>query len=291
MLTIFAIPKAFRGHMATIQRNAITSWMLLRPQPEILLFGGEEGTAEIAQELGARHLPEVARNDLGTPLLHDLFAQAEHQASNDLLCYVNSDIILLNDFARAVERVNAWQPRFLMVGQRWDVNITKPWDFGRTDWPEQLKACALRSNNQQPPNAIDYFVFSRGLGSDILPLAIGRRCWDNWLVWHARALGAAVVNVTPVVMAIHQNHDYSHHPQGADGVFRGEEARRNRELIGEWWHLYTMEDATHELTPEGFRPLRRHGWLMVKRTFSHPRSWPRLAGLLLARPFGRAPAK
>ena len=67
MLTLFAIPKNFRGHIATIQRNAIASWTRLIPRPEIFLFGGEEGTAEIAHELGLRHFPEVARNEFGTP--------------------------------------------------------------------------------------------------------------------------------------------------------------------------------------------------------------------------------
>ena len=62
MLTLFAIPKHFRGHFATIQRNAITSWTRLTPRPEILLFGDEEGTGEIARELGLRHFPEVAHS-------------------------------------------------------------------------------------------------------------------------------------------------------------------------------------------------------------------------------------
>jgi hypothetical protein len=73
MLTLFAIPKHFRGHIATIQRNAIASWTRLNPRPEIMLFGNEDGAAETARELGLRHFPEVARNEFGTPLLGDLF--------------------------------------------------------------------------------------------------------------------------------------------------------------------------------------------------------------------------
>ena len=76
------------------------SWTRLSPRPEILLFGDEEGTAEIARELGLRHFPEVARNEFGTPLLDDLFRQAEQHASTPLLGYVNGDIILTDDFTR-----------------------------------------------------------------------------------------------------------------------------------------------------------------------------------------------
>src|SRR5258708_10192086 len=98
MLTLFAIPKNFRGPIATIQRNAIASWTRLTPRPEIMLFGDEEGAAETARDLGLRHFPEVARNECGTPLLGDLFRQAEQHPSTPLLAYVNADIILTAAF-------------------------------------------------------------------------------------------------------------------------------------------------------------------------------------------------
>src|SRR5260370_33512420 len=121
MLTLFAIPKHSRGHFATIQRNAITSWTRLLPRPEILLFGNEEGTAGLARDLGVRHIPEVARNEFGTPLLHDLFLQAEHRASTPLVGYVNADIVLTDDFCAAVDRTRTQFERFMMVCRRWDL--------------------------------------------------------------------------------------------------------------------------------------------------------------------------
>ena len=76
MLTLFAIPKPFLGHSETIQRNAIRSWTLLQPRPEIIVFGDDDGTKETAKEFGVHYEPEIARNDYGTPLLHDLFERA-----------------------------------------------------------------------------------------------------------------------------------------------------------------------------------------------------------------------
>ena len=55
-ITILAMPKPFRGHVGTIQRNAIASWTKLQPRPEIILFGHEEGAAKCAQELGLIHI-------------------------------------------------------------------------------------------------------------------------------------------------------------------------------------------------------------------------------------------
>lgn len=49
-------------------------------------------------------------------------------------------------------------------------------------------------------------------------------------------------------MPVHQNHDYSHHPQGQMGVWYGSEAERNRELIAAYRHFVNLSDATHRLT-------------------------------------------
>ncbi|HWO43099.1 MAG TPA: glycosyl transferase family 2, partial [Candidatus Eisenbacteria bacterium] len=134
MLTLFAIPKAFTGHISIIQRNAIQSWTLLRPQCEIVLFGDDAGTKDVAKDFEVKHVPHVARNELGTPLLNDMFETAQRIANHELLCFVNSDIILMSDFVRAVDRVRRWRGNFLMIGRRSDVRITEPLDFAQPDW-------------------------------------------------------------------------------------------------------------------------------------------------------------
>jgi hypothetical protein len=249
MLTIFALPKPFKGHFGLIQRNAISQWARLLPTPEILLFGNEEGTAEIAQELGLRHIPEVKRNEYGTPLLSDLFEKAHALASNNTLCYVNADIILLGDFMKAVQQVTSWRERFLMVGARRDVELDEPAIYESPEREATLRALVLQQGRTVDLTAIDYFVFPRGLFCDFPPFAIGRPGWDNWLLWKARALKVALVDASPVVFAVHQNHDYSHHPQGWQGVRHGEDALQNRRLAN--GNFCTINDATHKLRGDG----------------------------------------
>jgi hypothetical protein len=288
MITIFAMPKAFRGHIDVIQRNAIKSWTRLSIKPEIILLGTDEGTAEVAREFGLRHIPEVARNAEGTPLVNDLFAQAQRYAANNFLCYVNADIILLDDFSAAVEKITRLHSPLLMVGQRTDLDITQPIDFSNSDWERRLREEARASGVPRPYTFIDYFAFSKGLYADLLPLALGRGGWDNWLIWRARSCKATVIDVSSAVLAVHQNHDYSHHPDGSKGVWNGPEAQRNRELIGLWYHKHTIEDASHHLTPHGLKRSRRHAWLVVKRAWSHPRGVVLLTLEMLSRPFRRA---
>src|ERR1700758_5264603 len=101
-LTIFATPKKFDGHIGVIQRNAITSWTRLSPRPDVILFGMEPGTAEIAAELGIRHVPSVQCNEWGTPLVSDLFEQGERLGTGEAVCYVNADILLFDEFPQAI---------------------------------------------------------------------------------------------------------------------------------------------------------------------------------------------
>jgi hypothetical protein len=262
MLTLFSVPKPFRGHTGIIQRNAIESWTRLSPRCEIILFADDPGTREVAAEFGARHLPDVARNEYGTPLLNSVFEEVEKAASHDLLCYVNADIILTADFLRAVEGVARQKVRFLMAGQRWDVDIREPLDFGPS-WEEHLLAHVARNGRLHPETAMDYFVFPRRCMVKLLPFAVGRPGWDNWFIYRTRKLGIPVVDVTRVVTVAHQNHEYAHVPNRRDETYEGPEADRNRELIGGSEHMFSLSDATHVITPKGLQ--RALGYRYLRR--------------------------
>jgi len=253
LLTLFAMPKPFEGHVGIIQRNAITSWTRIIPRPEIILFGDEPGTAQVAGELGVRHIADVKRNEKGTPFLNDLFEQAQNLASFPAVCYVNADIILFDDFAAAAASVAAWRPAYLMAGRRWDMDITAPLDFAAADWAERLRRDVSTSSKRRSVSWIDYFVFARGMYRDVPPLLLGRVWWDNWLVWKARKLGVPVVDSSPRVLAVHQNHAYAH-PGGFFGIWRGEEGQWNERLVNGGEDARTLRDANYKLGRFGIRP-------------------------------------
>jgi hypothetical protein len=266
VLTFFTTAKPFQGHSAIIQRNALRSWALLHPSVEVILFGDDEGAAEAARELGIRHEPHVEHSECGTPRLDYMFARAEAIARHDILCYSNCDILLMEDFSRALDLVRAARSQFLVVGRRWDVEIWEPCDFTGTNWHARLHAVALQRGRQRTPEWIDYFVFTRGLySSGVLPFVIGRAHFDHWLVWKALDLKRPVVDVSAVVMAVHQNHDYRYHLQGRQGTLYDCEARRNHQLAGGWKRLRTIADATEVLDPEGLKPNRKRLWAGAKR--------------------------
>lgn len=253
MLTIFTIPKPFHGHIDVIQRNAIRSWLQLGSACEVILFGNDEGTAEVAAEFGVGHIPEVSRNKYGTPLVNNLFDTAQAISSYPLLCYVNADIILMGDFLRAVQQVYQQKHQFLIMGQRWDLDLRELLDFARPNWEKRLRDQVTKHGKLHPASGIDYFVFTRGIWGEIPPFAIGRTAWDSWLVYRARTSGLPVIDATKVVIAVHQNHDYPHYLTGKKGVWKGVEAERNHKLLGSRYHAFSLWDATHIITPDGLK--------------------------------------
>jgi len=275
MLSIFALPKPFRGHIGVIQNNAIRSWLALRPPCEIILFGDEDGTAETAARYGIRHIPEVDCNEYGTPLVNSLFNAAQELASHELMCYINADIILMSDFLPSVQQVP--NQMFLLVGRRWDIDLNEPIDFNTGTWETNLRNYVQVSGTLHQPTGIDYFVFPRGMYRDIPAFAIARSAWDNWLVYRARILRIPVIDATKAINAVHQNHDYGHHPMGRKGIWRGVEAKYNRELLGGRKHSFNLLDATYILTPDTLKAarsarniFRRLGILLETYTISIP---------------------
>lgn len=251
LVTIFTVPKPFRGAAVKAQERAIQSWVNLGPECQVILVGDEYGISEIAERYGVRHLPFIERNEFGTPLVNATFRAAEVASDSPLLCYINGDIILTSNFLQAIRSVPLL--KFLLVGRRWNIDPAHVPDPSVADWEEQLLEQVKSHGRLFTAAAIDYFVYTRGLWPTLPPLTIGRAAWDNYMIYSVRVRHLPVIDATSTITAIHQNHDYSHHSGGHMGVWTGEEATRNRELAGGYRHLFFLTEATWVLTRHGLR--------------------------------------
>lgn len=253
VLTIFSVPKPFEGQIGTIQRNAIRSWMRLDPSCQVIICGDEAGCRETASEFALDHVPDVATNEFGTPLLSSVFERAEKRARHGRLCYVNGDLILLSSFLDAIEWVDVSCPRSLVVGEVTNLEIASELvddgDF------EKLQRHAATSGEVRGRFGIDFFVFPRGSLGPLPDFAVGRPYWDTWMIWHARRLSIPVVDVSTSALVIHQAHGYGHVKQSTGPMWEGPEADRNRAL-GVLEHLFSLDDATHRLIGTDLVPVR-----------------------------------
>ncbi len=263
-LTLFAVPKPFEGHIGCIQRNAVRSWRQLGARVQILLFGDEPGTREMAQEVGGLHIPHIRCNEHGTPLLDGVFADAHRHGTAPFLVYVNADIILLDDLWTTLEVVQqSGHPQFLICGKRMDLDVTEAIAMESAGWQQQLRQDASQRGALAYRGCKDYFLFSRSVYETIPAFAVGRGNWDNWMLYDAKLRKIPVIDGTGSLTAVHQNHGYGH-TQGSRKMayVTGAEAMEN-ERLGGGKHIVSGSTPTHVIQGRQIRRLSRLGsrWL------------------------------
>ena len=157
-ITLFSAPKPFTdSHIATIQHNAIKSWTLL-PDVDVILLGEEEGLAKAARELGVKHIPDVACSENGTPLISSMFQLARENSDSNLLCIINADMLLMSDFVEAAKQAVKLKEKFVLLSQRWDLDVSEPIDFSE-GWQDRQSSIVNRQGVLHRPAGSDFFLF------------------------------------------------------------------------------------------------------------------------------------
>ena len=256
MLTIFTSPKPFTGQIARIQKNAIGSWLNLAPAVEILLIGNEEGMADAAEEFDVQHISDIERNEQGTPLISAIFESANNFAKHSILCFANADILFFDDLLPAVSKASIQFERFLIIGQRWDLDLQRRLSF-ENGWQEKVRSEIDRVGSLHPPAGSDYFVFPRALFNSIPPFALGRAGWDNWMIYAARTANTPVLDATSAITVVHQSHDYAHLPDGKPH-YNLPESAKNVALAGGQNTIFTLSDANWRFINNG---IQRRSWI------------------------------
>jgi hypothetical protein len=245
-LTIFTAPKPFVDpHIDLIQHNAIRSWLQMGNDVEVFLMGDDLGIADAAHELQVKHVPDVKRNEQGTPLISSIFNRANDLSQANLLMFINTDLLLFPETKDLALELQKDVPEFMLIGQRYDLDIDQKLEFSNT-WPQKLRDDVQQGGRLHPLGGSDYFIFPRGLFHTIPNFAVGRAGWDNWMIYHGITQGWQVVDATPSLIVIHQNHDYGH-LSGDRGHQRHPETMKNLELAGGMRKMYSLLDVQYQL--------------------------------------------
>lgn len=227
----------------------------------------------MCQRYNLAHYPEIKRNEFGTPFVNSIFEEAEKIAKFNMMCYVNADIILMSDFMTTVRLVDEKKKNYLLIGQRWDVNIRELLDFSE-HWESKLNEYVKQEGQLHPATGKDYFCFRKGIFQKIPPFALGRGTWDSWLVYYARKRKMPVVDLTKATSVIHQNHGYEHIVKKDNNDvsdWKGHEFLINRSLVGKYFGgentSYTIEDANYVVNHD--RIVKRSEHYLLKRSIIH----------------------
>jgi hypothetical protein len=255
----------------------------------VIVVGQEDGLEEAAAELGVLYVPQVRRNAQGTPLVSDIFEQARRHSDSPILAYVNADILLLPDFIQSAWLVSQQVEKYLIVGQRWDIDMklvdgtTRQLGF-ENGWVDALQADVRQRGRLHPPGGSDYFIFPRSCFTEMPAFAIGRAGWDNWMFYHARKQGWPVINATRSIQVLHQDHDYSHLP-GGQSHYRLPETSENIRLAGGRRTIFTLQDANFELAQGCVIPAHGSGGVLREMETWPLRRLPGRTGLAAAEIF------
>jgi len=243
LITFFTIPRPFKGHHEIIQTNAILSWTKLDIECEIIIFGDEPSVIQFAQNNNIKCISNYQSNSYGTPLLDGIWKLANESCKNDLICYINTDIILFPEFPIEVKKIKLEE--FLLAGRRWDLDINYKIDF-KSDWTNQLKSQINNNGKLHPETGTDYFLFPKNIMPTLPPFAIGRGVWDNWLLRKFKKSSIPLIDGTSI-LTVHQNHDYSHIKSLTKiSPVKGKERLTNLELSNlKYWEILFISDADY----------------------------------------------
>jgi len=268
MITFFTIPKPFsrktvsQSNITDIQTLAIQSWARLFGLNQIILFGDGENIGWFADEYGFLHFDNVAKNKFGTPYLNYIFDWANRASKNDIICYINSDIILCEDFMKSISGALGIyrlqkdpDQKFLITGSHYDTDYNFVQKCENKGWKsgfDNLFAKQVRTFGDFHRNGIDYFVYRKGMFSAIPQFVIGRGTWDNYLIYCAQNRDhAPVIDATNCITAVHMKYEYSDISKDIFGQFKGIESYQNYVLAQDWRNICTIDDVNYVLDCKG----------------------------------------
>lgn len=222
-------PKQFKSPWAELQTRAIESWKAVAIESEVCIVAPRSDIETLPE--GLAHYAVIAKeNELSPlPLFGDIMEEAYRCSDADIFCYLNSDIIVPENFGQF--ETERFEQRFLVIGSRWDMSED-------AEYPESLepqKVLEYLSANMElgkvelhRPTGIDYFIFRRGTFDQLKPLIVGRGGYDAALLGYCLRLKIQLVDATETYPILHQFHDYSHLPGAKKRVMQGEDATHNR---------------------------------------------------------------
>lgn len=248
MITFFTTTKAFIDKNLVNQINAIKSWIIGNKYGcEAIIFQKEKGIEKINGVPNIRIIEKIRSNENNVPFINAMFYEANLLAKNDILCFLNADIIINDDFIESLLKIHkSLKKKYLVVGQRYDTFFDYFIDFQNPQWYNDL----IKKNHDtlkiHPPFGSDYFAFPKNqYPQGSLPdLLVGRNGWDNYMFYETRMKSYKLINLSSQYKVIHQNHNYNHKSENEN--VKKKEDNHNYDFIHKYEkNFYTLESCNY----------------------------------------------
>ncbi len=200
------------------------------------------------------------------PTLTTMFQRTRQLSDAPVLAVVNADILLFPDFVANARHALETLGDFVLVGRRWDLDITEELAFD-DGFEQRLRSEVEASGVLKGFTASDYFMFSRSVLTEVPNFTIGRAGWDSWMIYHSMQQPWPILDATSEIFIIHQNHDYSHLPDGQKH-YKLAESKRNVALGGGERNMYDQSDLRYALV-NGKMVRKPANWYRMLRRAEH----------------------
>ena len=209
-IILMATTKPYDSYFKNIQLNAINSWLRLSMDKLIIINSDDPFNKESFSSDIVKIIPLKRQSPTGVPYVKDIFESGyEYYEEGDILCYINADIILQDDFCLTLKSLPLSSFKdYLICGRKWSWMNKEEFLKIQTfplDVSEVKKFGVL-----DQPCAIDFFIHNKGLFQNLIPddMLIGRPNYDMWLNTLAFSRKAITIDITNTCLPIHPGHEY-----------------------------------------------------------------------------------
>jgi len=218
LITFVSCPKKFPSQKQIL---GLLTWLTLDPQPEIIYISDDPGVAETCRDFGIKNIAPVKKNEYGTPLLDFIFMEAQKQAKGEIIVFLNTDILTLQNFMDIllyVVKISSKLDNFMVIGPRQDTDLEDEFYTFDDTWHSRFREKHMKPGQWTSGTALDYFIFKKGFFPEFPAMAIGRFVWDTWIMAYALRSKYPVINGNQRITAFHVNHHYEIKGLPSDGL-------------------------------------------------------------------------
>ncbi|KAL4237760.1 hypothetical protein ACF0H5_002472 [Mactra antiquata] len=192
-----------------INYKTMINWKTLLSNANLIVFSNSSEVQHHSELAGFTILPVTHEAD-GSPVLPTMFKAAKKKFQSQFYGFANADILfndsLMKTLSSLVCNLNSSyiQNGLLIVGRRINVpamNVTGQDAISSSS----LARISKSSGSLFQTDAEDYFITDMNYNwNNFLPVVIGRRGYDNWVVAYSRYNNITVMDATESILCIHQ---------------------------------------------------------------------------------------
>ena len=228
LLTLFTT-WVYDEEKLSLNNRTLQNWRSLHGI-NVIVFSNCSKVKLISEQAGWTVLP-VIREAAACPVLPDMFLTAQQKFRSTYYGYANGDLLFSDGLLKTLEKIFCEfdnDKQILIVGRRTNVNSSLLNDIN-SQLGEAVEKYAIRYGERFQPDALDYFITNTLFPwQTFLPLAVGRRGYDNWVLAYARLNNFTVIDASDSVTCLHQTLDWR---GNYEGLHKGKYNDYNVEII------------------------------------------------------------